>query len=102
MIDPIKPPRRKNPLLRTRLPASPPRPRSRTSHGFTRAAAEGRFMLQRCDACGSFAYPAREACPSCLSAVSTRRAGACFFARPRRAYRAMSISASERPGASAS
>ncbi|WP_271605115.1 SDR family NAD(P)-dependent oxidoreductase [Bradyrhizobium sp. CCBAU 11434] len=67
MIDPIKPPRRKNPLLRTRLPASPPRARSRTSHGFTRAAAEGRFMLQRCDACGSFAYPAREACPSCLS-----------------------------------
>ncbi|QQN66666.1 SDR family NAD(P)-dependent oxidoreductase [Bradyrhizobium diazoefficiens] len=68
MIDPIEPPRRKNPLLRTRLPASPPRPRSRQSHGLTRAAAEGRFMLQRCEACGTFAYPAREACPSCLSA----------------------------------
>ncbi|MCA1475415.1 SDR family NAD(P)-dependent oxidoreductase [Bradyrhizobium sp. NBAIM08] len=68
MIEQIKPPRRKNPLLRTRLPASPPRPRSRMSHGFTRAAAEGRFMLQRCEACGTFAYPAREACPSCLSA----------------------------------
>ncbi|WP_461330107.1 SDR family NAD(P)-dependent oxidoreductase [Bradyrhizobium diazoefficiens] len=25
-------------------------------------------MLQQCDACGAFAYPAREACPSCLSA----------------------------------
>ncbi len=25
-------------------------------------------MLQRCEACGAFAYPAREACPSCLSA----------------------------------
>jgi hypothetical protein len=61
MIEPIKPPRRKNPLLRTRLPAPPPRPRSRTSHGFTRAAAEGRFVLQRCEACGIFAYPAREA-----------------------------------------
>jgi NAD(P)-dependent dehydrogenase (short-subunit alcohol dehydrogenase family)/uncharacterized OB-fold protein len=68
MIDPIRPPRRKNPLLRTRLPTLPPRPRSRTSHGLTRAAAEGRFMLQRCGACGTFAYPAREACPSCLSA----------------------------------
>ena len=78
MIEPIKPPRRKNPLLRTRLPASPPRPRSRTSHGFTRAAAEGRFMLQRCEACGSFAYPAREACPSCLSA------GLAFVDAPRR------------------
>ena len=44
MIDPIEPPRRKNPLLRTRLPASPPRARSRGSHGFTRAAAEGRFV----------------------------------------------------------
>ena len=68
MIDPIKPPPRKNPLLRTRLPASPPRPRSRRSHGFTRGAADGRFVLQCCDACGAFAYPAREACPSCLSA----------------------------------
>ncbi|TPQ31273.1 short-chain dehydrogenase [Bradyrhizobium guangdongense] len=68
MIDPIEPPKRKNPLLRTQLPTAPPRPRSRRSHGFTRAAAEGRFMLQRCEACGSFAYPAREACPSCLSA----------------------------------
>ena len=78
MIEPIKPPRRKNPLLRTRLPASPPRPRSRTSHGFTRAAAEGRFMLQRCEACGSFAYPAREACPFCLSN------GLVFIDAPRR------------------
>ncbi|TYL88028.1 SDR family NAD(P)-dependent oxidoreductase [Bradyrhizobium cytisi] len=78
MIEPIKPPPRKNPLLRTRLPASPPRPRSRISHGFTRAAAEGRFMLQCCAACGSFAYPAREACPSCLSA------GLAFVDAPRR------------------
>ncbi|MCP3468978.1 SDR family NAD(P)-dependent oxidoreductase [Bradyrhizobium sp. CCGUVB1N3] len=78
MIDPIEPPRRKNPLLRTRLPASPPRPRSRTSHGFTRAAAEGRFMLQRCEGCGAFAYPAREACPACLSA------GLAFVDAPRR------------------
>jgi NAD(P)-dependent dehydrogenase (short-subunit alcohol dehydrogenase family)/uncharacterized OB-fold protein len=78
MIDPIKPPRRKNPLLRTRLPASPPRSRSTKSHGFTSAAAEGRFMLQRCEACGTFAYPAREACPSCLSS------GLAFVDAPRR------------------
>src|SRR5258708_15623769 len=68
MIEPIARPRRKNPLLRTRLPASPPKARSRTSHGFTRAAAEGRFVLQRCGACRAFSYPAREACPACLSA----------------------------------
>ena len=69
MIDPIKPPRRKNPLVRTRLPTSPPKARSRTSHAFTRAAAEGRFVLQRCGACGTYCYPAREACPSCLSST---------------------------------
>src|SRR3954465_811168 len=68
MIEPIVKPRRKNPLLRTRLPTSPPRARSRASYGFTRAAAGGRFMLQRCDACGTFCYPARDACPACLSA----------------------------------
>jgi len=44
----------------------------------TRAAAEGRFMLQRCGACGTFAYPAREASPSCLSA------GLAFVDAPRR------------------
>ena len=78
MIEPIKPPRRKNPLFRTRLPTSPPKPRSRTSHGFTRAAAEGRFMLQRCSSCETFCYPAREACPSCLSV------GLAFVDAPRR------------------
>ena len=69
MTEPIKPPRRKNPLLRTRLPTSPPRPRSRTSHGFTRRrrrrplhAAALRRLRRRS------AYPPREACPSCLSA----------------------------------
>jgi NAD(P)-dependent dehydrogenase (short-subunit alcohol dehydrogenase family)/uncharacterized OB-fold protein len=67
MIEPIKRPRRKDPLRRTRLPTAPPTARSRAAHGFTRAAAEGRFVLQRCGACGTFAYPAREACPSCLS-----------------------------------
>ena len=78
MIDPIRPPKRKNPLLRTRLPTSPPKPRSRKSHGFTRAAAEGRFMLQCCQSCGTFCYPAREACPSCLSL------GLAFVDAPRR------------------
>jgi NAD(P)-dependent dehydrogenase (short-subunit alcohol dehydrogenase family)/uncharacterized OB-fold protein len=68
MVEPVARPRRKNPLLRTRLPTSPPKARSRTSHGLTRAAAEGRFVLQRCGACRTFCYPARDACPACLSA----------------------------------
>jgi len=64
----IEPPKRKNPLSRTRQPMLPPRARSRRAHELTRAAAEGRFALQRCGDCGTFVYPAREACPACLSA----------------------------------
>jgi NAD(P)-dependent dehydrogenase (short-subunit alcohol dehydrogenase family)/uncharacterized OB-fold protein len=79
MVEPITRPRRKDPLKRTRLPTLPPRARSRTAHGFTLAAAQGRFVLQRCGACGTFCYPARDACPSCLSAdlafVDAPRAG---------------------------
>jgi NAD(P)-dependent dehydrogenase (short-subunit alcohol dehydrogenase family)/uncharacterized OB-fold protein len=68
MIAPITRPRRKDPLKRTRLPTLPPTARSRAAHGFTQAAAEGRFVLQRCGACSAFFYPARDACPACLSA----------------------------------
>lgn len=42
--------------------------RSRKAHAYTLVAAEGRFALQRCAECGTFAYPARDICPSCLSA----------------------------------
>lgn len=68
MTEPLAPPRKKDPLQRTRLPTSPPRARSRRAHLFTLAAAEGRFALQRCVQCGTFAYPARDACPVCLCA----------------------------------
>ena len=60
-------PPRKNPLLPTRLPLLPPGARSRTASGLTAAAAEGRFALQVCAACGTVQYPPREACHSCLS-----------------------------------
>jgi NAD(P)-dependent dehydrogenase (short-subunit alcohol dehydrogenase family)/uncharacterized OB-fold protein len=65
--EPISPPKRKNPLRRARLPTAPARARSRTAHGLTQAAAQGRFALQRCTSCGAFAYPPRDACPVCLS-----------------------------------
>ena len=42
--------------------------RSRTAHGLTAAAAEGRFALQVCLDCSTVIYPPRDACPSCLSA----------------------------------
>ena len=64
-------PKRKNPVLRTRLPTLPPGARSRVALGLTAAAAEGRFALQACGACGALQYPPSEACQNCLS-VSLR------------------------------
>ena len=60
-------PKRKNPVLRTRLPTLPPAARSRIALGLTAAAALGRFELQQCRDCGTVQYPPREACQSCLS-----------------------------------
>ncbi|HEY7243129.1 MAG TPA: SDR family oxidoreductase [Xanthobacteraceae bacterium] len=68
MTKPLARPRRKNPLKRTRLPLTPPGVRSRTAHGLTAAAAEGRFALQVCLDCDCVIYPPRDACPACLSA----------------------------------
>jgi NAD(P)-dependent dehydrogenase (short-subunit alcohol dehydrogenase family)/uncharacterized OB-fold protein len=67
MTDPIARPKRKNPLVKTRQPLLPPSARSRTAHGLTLAAAEGRFAIQRCAECATFTYPPRDACPNCLS-----------------------------------
>jgi len=59
--------KRKNPVLRTRLPTLPPATRSRVALGLTAAAALGRFELQQCRDCGMVQYPPREACQKCLS-----------------------------------
>lgn len=67
MTEPLTRPKRKNPLKRTRLPLHPQGVRSRTAHGLTAAAAEGRFALQVCQDCNAVLYPPRDACPSCLS-----------------------------------
>ena len=68
MTDPLTKPRRKDPLKKTREPLLPQGTRSRTAHGLTAAAAEGRFALQVCADCGATLYPPRDACPKCLSA----------------------------------
>ncbi len=73
MSAPLVRPKRKNPLARTRLPLLPPGQRSRTAHGLTAAAAEGRFALQVCGPCAHILYPPRDACPRCLSARLTFR-----------------------------
>src|SRR6267142_3242213 len=60
-------PKKKNPVLRTRLPTLPPAARSRIALGLTAAAALGRFELQQCRDCQAVQYPPREACEKCLS-----------------------------------
>jgi NAD(P)-dependent dehydrogenase (short-subunit alcohol dehydrogenase family)/uncharacterized OB-fold protein len=60
-------PSRKNALKAPRPALVPPGSRSRTAHGLTAAAAEGRFALQVCSDCGLVIYPPRDACPGCLS-----------------------------------
>ncbi|HEY6820767.1 MAG TPA: SDR family NAD(P)-dependent oxidoreductase [Burkholderiales bacterium] len=67
MVEPLSKPKRKNPVLRTRLPTLPPGSRSRVALGLTAAAAQGRFELQQCAQCGKVQYPPREACENCLS-----------------------------------
>ena len=67
MTESLSRPKRKNPILRTRLPTLPPAARSRVALGLTAAAALGRFELQQCRDCGAVQYPPREACQRCLS-----------------------------------
>ena len=67
MTDPLAKPKRKDPLKKTREPLLPQGARSRTAHGLTAAAAEGRFALQVCADCGVTLYPPRDACSRCLS-----------------------------------
>src|SRR5262249_35017395 len=67
VTEPLVRPSRKNPLKRTRRPLRPQGVRSRTAHGLTAAAAEGRFALQVCLDCNTVLYPPRDACSACLS-----------------------------------
>lgn len=62
---------KKNPLHRTRRPLLPPGQRSRAAHLLTAAAADGRFALPCCTACGRFAWPMPELCPACLGGMAT-------------------------------
>ncbi len=59
-------PKRRNPVVRARQMNLPPSARGRVALGLTAAAAEGRFELQVCAACGTVQYPPREACRRCL------------------------------------
>lgn len=66
MTQPLLPPKRKNPVVKTRQPILPPWGRSRVALGLTAAAARGQFNLQQCAECGRVQYPPREMCDRCL------------------------------------
>jgi NAD(P)-dependent dehydrogenase (short-subunit alcohol dehydrogenase family)/uncharacterized OB-fold protein len=65
-MSPLPRPKRKNPILRTRLPTLPPMGRSRVGLGLAAGAARGVLELQICRACGAVQYPPRETCERCL------------------------------------
>ena len=67
MTEPLAPPPRKDPQAATPVATVPPRERSRAALALGVAAAEGRFALQTCRACGAVLYPPRDACVACLS-----------------------------------
>ena len=60
MTAPLQKPKRKNPILKTRLPVPPPSARSRYALGMLWGAAQGRFELQVCRDCATVQYPPRE------------------------------------------
>ena len=65
MTIPLPPPRKKDPVKRTRQPTLPPGNRSREAQGLTAMAAVGRFALQVCAGCGQVQYPPRQVCGQC-------------------------------------
>jgi NAD(P)-dependent dehydrogenase (short-subunit alcohol dehydrogenase family)/uncharacterized OB-fold protein len=66
MTTALPPPKKKDPVRRTRQPTLPPGNRSREAQGLTAMAAVGRFALQVCTACGQAQYPPRQVCGNCL------------------------------------
>ena len=62
----LPPPKRKDPVKRTRMPTYPPGNRSREAQGLAAMAASGRFALQTCQDCSSVQYPPRQICNKCL------------------------------------
>lgn len=72
MVEPLKPPGRKDPLKRTPVGHVPPVPRSRATLALSARAAEGRFALQICTECSHVTYPPRDRCPKCWGELEWR------------------------------
>lgn len=65
MTNPLTPPKRKDPLLRTHVGHVSPNLRSRAATAMAARAGLGRFVLQVCHDCRRATYPPRDRCPVC-------------------------------------
>ncbi|MBU0643813.1 MAG: SDR family NAD(P)-dependent oxidoreductase [Alphaproteobacteria bacterium] len=65
MTNPLTPPKRKDPLLRTHVGHVSPNLRSRAATAMAARAGPGRFVLQVCHDCRRATYPPRDRCPVC-------------------------------------
>lgn len=65
MTDATHPPPRRDPLVAPQMGHVQQGLRSRATRAMAARAAQGRFVLQVCSACGSVTYPPRDRCPLC-------------------------------------
>lgn len=65
-------PEKRDPLARKVERHVPPGLRSRAMHAMSARAAQGRFVLQQCVACGVVTYPPRDVCPACWGELAWR------------------------------
>lgn len=72
MTEPLQPPKRKDPLKRTRVGHVPPAIRSRAAKALAVRAGLGVFSLQVCTKCEQVTYPPRDRCPHCWSILTFR------------------------------
>jgi NAD(P)-dependent dehydrogenase (short-subunit alcohol dehydrogenase family)/uncharacterized OB-fold protein len=70
MTAPLLPPKRKDPLKRTRAGHVPPNLRSRAAKALAVRAGLGEFALQHCTSCDNTTWPPRDRCPLCWAELN--------------------------------
>ena len=70
MTAPLLPPKRKDPLKRTRAGHVPPNLRSRAAKALAVRAGLGEFALQYCATCDNSTWPPRDRCPGCWAELN--------------------------------
>ena len=70
MTEPLTPPKRKDPLKRTRMGHVPQGLRSRAAKALAARAGLGVFALHTCPDCACVHYPPRDRCPGCWAELT--------------------------------